>query len=203
MKPHAYRPAPYWIGLLILLALGIAGIVGHAQGVVPGGYPGVYLTRHSNLIIANDVAFPFDATLAADPLYATWDGSTKVVIVKEGWYHVAADVTTLGGNYGGPSNVDWLAAIGVNGIDLGHTFVAERQFHSSGGTADLMSIGSDIYLVAGDTVQFYVENHTLGVSSLLVESNPSRPPSSGNDYRTQPGTGAISPHLSVRFVGLP
>lgn len=186
---------------LILLALLLAGCTTASAAVVDEPFKGVVLTRLTNLVLPNNTALPFDTAWTMNTGYGTWSAAdpTKIVVAKSGWYRVGGDFTTLGTAYGGPNNADWVAQIGRNGIDLDHAIVAERHFHSSGGTADLMSIGGPVRLEAGDTIQVVFQN--ANGQSLLIESNPSVPPASGSDYRTQPGTGAMSPHLYIVFEG--
>jgi len=175
----------------------LRGFAGDAQVI----FPGVYLTRLINKVIANNAPFDFDTALAINAAYASWDigDPTKIVIAKAGWFWVGGDFTTLGTAYGGANNSDWIAQIERNGSDLDHAIMFERHDHSSGATADGMSIGGPRLLDVDDEISVLFQN--ANAANLLVESNPSEPPAVGSDYTTQPGTGAMSPHLYVYYVG--
>lgn len=166
-------------------------------------FPGVFLTRLANKVIANNTAFDFDTAWAINPLYGTWviGAPTKIKVVTPGWYEVGGDFTTLGTNYAGASNLDWIAAITRNGITLAEFIVAERKRAGSGNgaSADLMSFSSPVLLAADDEIQVIFQNQNA--ANILVESNPSVPPTSGSDYTTRPGSGAMSPHLYVVYIG--
>jgi hypothetical protein len=158
-----------------------------------------YLTRLQNKVINNDTAFDWDTAVVMDSAFAHWaiSDATKLYIDRAGWYWIGGDFTTLGTSYGGGANSDWLAGIGKNGITLNDTIVMERHAHSSGATADLMSIGAPVYLLDTDYVQVYFQNPNA--ASLLVESNPSDGVPSG--YLTDTGPGTMSPHLFLIAMG--
>lgn len=151
-----------------------------------------FLTRLSNYVVNNDTAFPFDTARVMDTSYCTWAGTgNPIVIVTEGWYWVGVNATTLGTYYGGANNSDWVTAVGRNGVDLAHTVISERHYHSSAASADLMSIGAPVYLYVADEIDVYFQNPNA--STLLVESNPSDGLPSG--YLTDAGPGTIGTHL--------
>lgn len=152
-----------------------------------------YLTRLANKVINEDTAFDWDTARVLDTSYATWTigDATKLYCVRAGWYFVGGDFTTLGTFYGGADNADWLAGVGKNGVALANTVILERHYHSSGASADLMSIGAPVYLTSSDYLQVYFQN--AGGTTLLVESNPSDGLPSG--YLTDSGPGTMSPHL--------
>jgi hypothetical protein len=153
-----------------------------------------FLTRLSNIVVAEDTTFPFDTARLMDTDYCTWAGEdAPIVIVQEGWYVIHGNFTTLGTFYGGPSNARWFAFIGRNGNLLADTIAGELHSYSSTG-ADLMSIGTIEWLEAGDEITVYFQNATG--TGLLVESNPS----DGPDYTTDTGPGTISPHLILARV---
>lgn len=150
-----------------------------------------YLTRLTNVVINDDTAFSWDTARVLNTSYASWSigDPTKLYIERSGWYWAGGDFTTLGTFYGGANNADWIAAIGKNGITLNDSYIMERHYHSSGASADLMSIGAPIYLLDTDYIQVYFQN--VNASSILVESNPT----DGPDYTTDTGPGTMSPHL--------
>lgn len=152
-----------------------------------------YLTRLNNLVINNDTAFDWSKASVLNAVYASWTigDPTKLYIDRTGWYWVGGDFTTLGTTYGGANNADWIAGIGKNGIALANTVITERHYHSSGASADLMSIGSPVYLLDTDYLQVYFQNPNA--ATLLVESNPSDGLPSG--YLADAGPGTMSPHL--------
>lgn len=158
-----------------------------------------YLTRLTNVVINDDTAFSWDTARLMNASYASWTigDPTKLHIERTGWYWVGGDFTTLGTFYGGADNADWLAGVGKNGIALANTVLLERHYHSSGASADLMSIGAPIYLLDTDYLQVYFQN--AGATSILVESNPSDGVPSG--YLTDAGPGTMSPHLFLIAMG--
>lgn len=187
--------------ILILLVAGALIVSGQAYTLTESPFPAVYVTRLTNIVLANNVPLAFDSAPAANATYGSWSSAdpTKLVIAKTGWYLVGVDLTTLGTNYNGPDNSDWVGAVGRNGVDLAHLILGQRHDHSSGGTADLMSFSSPVRLTAADYLQLIVQNPLA--SGLLVESNVSVPPTSGSDYTTRPGTGVIGPHLYAIYQG--
>lgn len=158
-----------------------------------------YLTRLTNVVIADDTAFSWDTARLMNTSYASWTigDPTKLYIDRTGWYFVGADITTLGTSYGGADNSDWLACIGKNGIALANTQIAERHRASTAVNADLMSIGTPMYLLDTDYLQLYLQN--ANAANILVESNPSDGLPSG--YLTDAGPGTISPHLYLIAMG--
>lgn len=152
-----------------------------------------FLTRSANLVITEDTAFDWDLAPVMDAGYAHWaiGDPTKLYIDRTGWYWAGGNFTTLGTDYGGASNANWVAAIGKNGVTLADTIVAERHEAVSGAKADLMSIGSPVYLLDTDYVQVFFQN-TNG-TTLLVEANVSDGVPSG--YLADAGTHVLSPHL--------
>jgi hypothetical protein len=150
------------------------------------------LTRLSNVVVTEDTAFPYDTSVVLDTDYATWAGEgNPLVIVQTGWYWVHVNSTTLGTGYGGPSNLDWIHAVGRNGVTLADTVYSQRHIGASGASAQLLSGGSPVYLEAADELDVYYQNLVSGQTTLLVESNPS----DGPDYTTDTGPGTLSPHL--------
>lgn len=164
-----------------------------------------FLTRFSNLVVADDTSFSYDHAVVLEEDYFTWSGTPgdPLVCQRAGWYGLALNSTTLGTSYGttglgsgtaAPSNLDWLHAVGRNGIALEDTVVSERHAGDNGAGAQLMSTGPwPVYLEVGDTLETYYQNLTAGQSTILVESNPS----DGPNFHTDTGPGTLSPHLIV------
>jgi hypothetical protein len=154
-----------------------------------------YLTRLSNVVVTEDVAFDWDTARVMHASYASWSAvdPSKLRIVTTGWYWIGGDFTTLGTSYGGANNSDWVAAVGKNGVALANTVIAERHGPKVATDADLMSIGSPVYLTSGDYLQVYFQNANSGSTTLLIESNPSDGLPSG--YLDDAGPGTLSPHL--------
>lgn len=162
-----------------------------------------FMTRLSNYIVSNDTSFPYDTARVLDTDYFTWSGieGDPLVCQIEGWYGIILNSTTLGTGYGttgigsgtpAPTNVDWVHAVGRNGITLNDTVVSERHTGASGASAQLMSTGPwPVYLEGGDELQTYYQN--INAATLLVESNPS----DGPNYHTDTGPGTLSPHLII------
>lgn len=153
----------------------------------------VKLTRLSNYVVTDDTAFPYDTAVVLDTAYATWAGEgNPVVVVREGWYWVHLNSTTLGTGYSSaPANDDWLHAVGRNGLTLADTVYSQRHAGSTGASAQLMSGGSPVYLETGDEIDAYYQNLHSGLTTLLLESNPT----DGPNYLTDTGPGTLSPHL--------
>lgn len=158
-----------------------------------------FMTRLSNYVIADDTAFPYDTAVYINNAYMTWAGSgNPLVCARAGRYAGTLVSTTLGTNYGGASNSDWIHAIGRNGVTLADTILSERHAHSSGATADLMTTGLQVFkdlFSVGDTIEVYYQN--INGSTILVESNPT----DGPDYTTDVGPGTLSPHLQIFWIG--
>ena len=157
------------------------------------------LTRLSNIVVANNAAFPFDHARVMHPGYCSWAGEgNPVVILRRGWYNMAGIFTTLGTTpYGGPSNDDWIAAITRNGLALADFVVAGRHNPSNGAGADLMpTISDDVWCEVSDEIDVIFQNQSA--STILVESNPSDGSPSG--YLTDAGPGTLSPHLVIKAV---
>lgn len=163
-------------------------------------FAGAMLTRLSNRVHANSTAFPFDSA-AVDP-DGWWSAGAPsrltVPVGKTGWYIVGADVTTLGTNYGGTTNVNVQIQIaknwnGVAGDLLNATVVYERFDNANGTAAHGNATASLVYLQAGDYLQLTTFNSNG--ADLLIESNPSDGVPSG--YLTDAGPGTLSPHLYV------
>jgi hypothetical protein len=159
------------------------------------------LTRLSNYVVNDDTAFPYDHAFVLDTDYATWAGEGEpLVVVQAGWYWVWLNDTTLGTNYGGANNSDWLHAVGRNGITLNDTVFSQRHTGANAASAQLMSGGSPVYLQAGDELRTYFQNCVAGQTTLLVESNPTDGVPGG--YLTDEGPGTLSPHLFlIRMAG--
>lgn len=157
-----------------------------------------FLTRLSNYVIADDTAFPYDTSVYLDTNYFTWAGTgNPLVCARAGRYAGTLVSTTLGTDYGGANNADWLHAIGRNGLALANTILSERHPGGSGVNAQLMTTGLQVFkdlFSVGDTIRVYYQN--ANASSLLVESNPT----DGPDYTTDTGPGTLSPHLQLYWV---
>lgn len=161
-----------------------------------------FLTRLSNYVVTEDTSFPYDHARVLNTAYFTWAGEgNPLVCVQTGWYGIVLNSTTLGTGYGttglgsgtpAPDNSDWVHAVGRNGITLADTVVSERHVGLSGSSAQLMSTGPwPVYLESGDELDAYYQNLASGVSTLLIESNPT----DGPNYHTDTGDGVLSPHL--------
>ena len=158
-----------------------------------------FLTRLSNIVVAEDTTFPFDHARVMDTDYCTWAGEDEpIVIVQEGWYRIESNITTLGTFYGGPSNARWFGLIGRNGNDLANTIDGHHRDYSDTG-ADLTSFGTTEWLEVGDEITLYFQNPSG--TGLLVESNPSDGVPDG--YLDDEGPGTIGPKFILTKVGGP
>lgn len=164
---------------------------------------GAYVTRLSNVVIANNTAFTFDTEIVDTD--AIWDAGNPTVftVPATGWWWVGCDMTSLGTSYGGANNADLLYAVLKNwdGVSatLGYMIIAERFANSNGASAHLNSTASPVYLTAGDELQLIVINN--GASSTLIESNPSDGVPSG--FLADSGPGTLSPHFYMVWIGSP
>lgn len=162
-----------------------------------------YLTRLSNVVVNNDTAFPFDTARYLDASFFTWAGSPgdPLVAVRDHWFHIVGNITTLGTTYtngsgtSAPSNDDWMFMVARNGLTLADLIVAGRHNPVSGGNADFFTIDDYVWIETGDEIYLILQNQSA--STILVESNPS----DGPNYFTDAGPGNLSPHLVLVAVG--
>lgn len=160
----------------------------------------VYST--SNEVVAQGDTVTFTAaTTESDAAAWSVGNPDRLTIQAAGWYTVGFDVTTLGTDYGGPSNQVVVASITKNwdGVVpyLDATVAFERFYNNSGALAQGNSHATAVYLEAGDYLQLVLAGNVAG---LLVESNPSDGLPGG--FPTDTGPGTLSPHLyAVPCVG--
>ena len=160
-----------------------------------------FLTRLTNVVVTEDTRFSYDTARVMDGSFFTWAGSgAALVCVQTGWYGIILNSTVLGTGYTNgsgtpaPSTLDFIHAVGRNGITLAATVLSERHVGVTGASAQLMSTGPwPVYLTSGDTLETYYQNMVSGETTILVESNPT----DGPNYFTDVGPGTLSPHLIV------
>lgn len=162
---------------------------------------GAFVTRLSNVEVETNEPLRFDHPVS--DAHDLWDGGSVLVVPRDGWWRVAVNLTTLGTNYGGPSNAEVLIAVVANWDHQTPpltSYVASERFynHPSGSRAEINSIDQLVWLEEGDRLEVI----TVGVTNgpLLVESNPSdglTPEGEAIGYEADAGPGTLSPHFSL------